>query len=125
MLGIGCAALPRGAEPGVIVVRNTSGRDVASVTLAPSGDSADGISRSGSLSPLPRGVQQVVVRPSHAPPLASEVEFRWTETGGRVRAVTLDLEPTLRAARGGPGEALVFELLPGGRVATRVEAWPR
>jgi hypothetical protein len=120
--GSGCAGLrgSGGAEPGVLAVRNSSGRDVDRFSLAPVGP-RDGSARHGSLSPVPRGVTQVVVRPTNAPRLSGEIDVEWTEVAGRSFSLRRDLRPVLAGARGGPQEALVFELLPDGGLRVDLE----
>ena len=118
----GCAwfSPSRRAEPGVLVVRNASGRDVDLFRLAPVARRHRN-ARYGSVSPVPRGVSQVVVRPTDVPPLTDELDVEWSEVGGRIFSHRVDLRPTLRDAVGGPDEALVFELLPDGGLELRLE----
>jgi hypothetical protein len=123
LLALGCALLPQAqrAEPGIIVVRNKSGRDVLEVRLANASATPDPAVRHGSLSPVPQGVSQVVVRPTDAPPLAHAVDVSWTDSSGETWSVRVDLDEALGGATGGPDLALVFELRPVGELQAHAE----
>lgn len=116
-----CASLRTGPEPGVIVVRNSSGVNVARAELASDAPGAGPYVRQGSVSPVPSGATQVIGRATDAPRLARRVELRWVEVTGLEHTARVDLAPVLRDSVGGRDEALVFELLPGGGLDTRLE----
>ena len=122
-LALGCALLAPSArpEPGIIVVRNQSGRDVLQVTLVNASATRDTYVGRESSSPVPEGVSRVVVRATDAPPLAQAVNVSWTDTSGETWAARVDLDETLRDATGGPDLALVFELRPMGELRAHVE----
>jgi len=121
-----CASLPLGAgqEPRMIVVRNLSGADIATVTLreAVSGQHASGF---GSLSPVPAGVAQVYVRGTEPPPFPRTVAVEWLDNEGRTHVKALSLSKALRNSTGGSDEALVFEIWPAEEVLVLIEKIPK
>ena len=62
------------------------------------------------------GFEQVLLDPD-----GEVLELRWVEVTGVEHASRVDLAPVLRDSVGGRGEALVFELLPGGALDIRLE----
>lgn len=109
-----CASLPIGrtAEPPVIVVKNSSGIDIATVTLREAGRSPDRAGRFGSLSPVPAGVSQSYMRPKEPPPFPADVAVEWIDGEGRTRSRNVNVSKALRSSTGAAGEALVFEIGP-------------
>lgn len=103
-------------EPPVIIVYNNStvGLRVVSLRAAPgTGSEPD---RIGSVSPVPRGTSQVFGRATDAPPLPPVGEISWSDDLGRDYSRKVTLEAALQEATGEPGEALVFEIRPGGKL---------
>jgi len=121
-----CASLPlgTGSEPRIIVVRNLSGADIATVTLreSASGQHASGF---GSLSPVPAGVAQVYVRGTDPPPFPRTVAVEWLDSEGRTHVKELSLSKALRSSTGGSDEALVFEIWPAEEVLVLMEKIPQ
>ncbi|MCK5492358.1 MAG: hypothetical protein KAJ14_04525, partial [Candidatus Omnitrophica bacterium] len=70
MLAGGCSIIQRTkyAEPAIIAVRNNSGKSLSVVTLREARNAGNKQVRMGSISPVPRGVTQVIGRPSSPPP---------------------------------------------------------
>jgi hypothetical protein len=121
-----CASLPvaGGGEPRIIVVRNRSGVDIATVTLR---ESVPGqrVSGFGSLSPVPAGVSQVYVRPTDPPPFPRTVAVEWLDESGGTHVRELSLSKALRSATGGDDEVLVFEIWPAEEVLVLIERLPK
>jgi heat shock protein HslJ len=122
-IDLACSTLliSRNAEPPVIVVRNRSGVDIATVTLREAGRSPERAGRFGSLSPVPAGVSQSTVRPKAPPPFPAEVTVEWIDSEGRTRSRDVNVSKALRSATGAAGEALVFEIGPSEDVQVFVE----
>ncbi len=118
-----CASLPpgRGKEPKVIAIRNRSGADIATVTLREASRSGSAAARFGSISPVPDGATQVVVRPSNPPALPRTIAVEWVDSDNRTRVKELSLSAALRSLAGSPNEALVFEFGPFHDVLVFVE----
>jgi len=111
---LACSTLPIGAtaEPSVIVIRNRSNIDIATVTLRETSRSPDRALRFGSISPVPRGVSQMYIRPKDAPHFPKTVTLEWTDEQGRTLSRDVSLKSALRSATGAEGETLVFEIDP-------------
>jgi hypothetical protein len=127
LLALGCALLPQGerAEPGIIVIRNRSGHDVETVTLVNATATRGQAIRHGSISPVPQGVSQVVVRPTNPPPLAQAIDVTWNDSSGESFTVHVDLDEALAGQVGGPDLALVLELRSQGELSSYTEHRPR
>lgn len=108
-----CSSLPisREAEPSVIMVRNSTGADLAEASLS---EAAGGgvASRYGSISPVPRGASQVFGRPTDPRQFPRTVNLEWIDVQGSRHSRELSLKKVLRTATGAKGEALVFDILP-------------
>jgi hypothetical protein len=121
-----CASIPIGGgeEPRIIVVRNRTGADIATVTLR---EEVPGqrVSGFGSLSPVPAGVAQVYVRPTDPPPFPRSVAVEWVDSDGKTHVRELSLAKTLRSSTGGSDEALVFEIWPADEVLVLIEKLPK
>jgi len=121
-----CASLPigGGAEPRIIVVRNRSGADIATVTLreAVPGQHASAF---GSLSPVPAGVSQVYIRSTDPPPFPRTVAIEWLDHEGRKHVRELSLAKALRSATDSNDEVLVFEIWPAEEVLVLIEKIPK
>jgi heat shock protein HslJ len=122
-IDLACSTLPisRTAEPPVIVVRNRSGVDIATVTLREASRSRERAGRFGSLSPVPAGVSQSTVRPKAPPPFPADVAVEWIDSEGRTRSRDVNVSKALRSATGVAGEALVFDIGPFEDVQVFVE----
>lgn len=118
-----CASLPISAdkEPRIIVIRNRSGADIATVTLREAGREAQA-SRFGSISPVPSGVSQEYIRPTDPPPFPRTIAIEWVDSAGRTHVRDLSLSKALRSATGSRGEALVFEFWPSEDVLVFIES---
>jgi heat shock protein HslJ len=118
-----CATLPAGsfAEPPVIVVRNRSGADIATVTLRETSRTPDRALRFGSLSPVPAGASQSYVRPKDPPRFPKTVTLEWIDRQGQTHVRDLSVAPALRSATGAADELLVFEIGPYEDVLVLVE----
>jgi heat shock protein HslJ len=114
LAGAACSTLPvsRTAEPPVIVVRNRSGIDIATVTLCEAGGSSERAGRFGSLSPVSTGVSQSYVRPKAPPSFPANVAVEWVDSEGRTRSRDVNVSKALRSATGAAGEVQVFEIGP-------------
>jgi heat shock protein HslJ len=117
-----CASLPigRDVEPSVIMVRNSTGADLAEASLseAKKGGSA---SRYGSISPVPRGESQVFGRPTNPRQFPRTVNLEWIDGQGSRHSRELSLSNVLQTATGAKGEALIFDVLPQGDAAVYLE----
>ena len=114
-----CSA-PGGPSPAQILVRNASGVDVETVWLQEVPAEGATSVRMGLVSPLPRGLTQVVNRPSGARPLPAVVEVAWMPAGGSRRSRFVQLAGLVEAP-GSKDGALVFELRPDGTVRAALE----
>ena len=115
----GCASLA-GLQPGVIAIRNLSGRQAQSVSIQEDRE-AGSPRRVGGMSPVMQNQTYTYVRPADAKPLPARVRVVFSYAGGAERSVALDLRPALRQATGDANEAIVFELQPGGTVDAYLE----
>jgi heat shock protein HslJ len=117
-----CSArlIGKGVEPTVIIVRNSTGADLAEANLS---EAAGGTraSRIGSISPIPRGTSQVFVRSTKPQPFPHTVNLEWIDAQGSRHSRKLSLEKVLQATTGAKGEALVFDVLPQGDAAVYLE----
>ncbi len=117
-----CSSLPigRGVDPSVIIVRNSTGADLAEATLS----EASGGSRAaryGSISPIPRGASQVFVRPNNPLQLPRNVILEWINDQGSRYSLELSLKQVLQTHAGEKGGTLVFDILPQGDAAVYLE----
>ena len=119
----GCATPPaaRAPEPRIIVIRNSTGRDLQSVSLGTIPTRAGASRRIGSLAPVPSGASSTVVRPPAAPPLPTECELRWTNAMDETFSLKIGLKDVINHANGQPSEALVFEIRADGSVLVFLE----
>ncbi len=119
---VACSTLPIGTvtEPPVIIVRNSTGADLAKATLS----EAAGGNRAfqyGSISPVPRGASQIFVRPTKPQKLPKTVNLEWIDDQGIRHSRELSLMKVLQTATGTKGEAIVFDIWPRGDVAVFLE----
>jgi len=117
-----CSSLQIGtrAEPTVIIVRNSTGADLAEASLSEAKD-GNNASRYGSIAPVPRGASQVFVRPTKTRNLPGSVNLAWIDAQGDRYSRELSLKKELRTATGEKDEALVFDILPQGDVSVYLE----
>ncbi len=119
---VACSTLPIGTvtEPPVIIVRNSTGADLAKATLS----EAAGGNRAfqyGSISPVPRGASQIFVRPTKPQKLPKTVNLEWIDDQGIRHSRELSLMKVLQTATGTKGEAIVFDIWPRGDVSVFLE----
>ena len=116
-----CSSLPisRDVEPSVIMVRNSTGADLAEVSLSEVGGGS--ASRYGSISPVPRGASQAFGRPTNPEQFPRVVKIEWIDDRGSRHSRELSLKKVLRSATGSTGEALVFDIHPQGDVDVYLE----
>jgi len=116
------AASPHAAlEPRLIVIRNATGRDLASVSIQEAGKPFKDAIRIGSISPLTRGGGAIIERQSGSPPLPDAALVMWTDARRVVRRAEVSLRRALGRATGAANEALIFDLQPFDRVRVSVE----
>jgi hypothetical protein len=117
-----CASLSAGGgnEPRTIVIRNSSGADIAAVTLREAGWNS-GESRFGSIAPVPQGVSQEVGRPTDPPPLPKAIAVEWIDHQGRIVVRELSLRKALKGSAGRRNAAIVFEIGPAEEVLVFIE----
>jgi heat shock protein HslJ len=116
-----CSSLPvsTGAEPPMIMVRNSSGTDLTEVSLSEAAGGSS--SRYGSISPVPRGASQVFGRGTNPRQFPRTVNLEWIDDQGSRHSRELSLKKVLRTATGAKGEALVFDIRPQGDVDVYLE----
>ena len=119
MLAGGCSIIQRTkyAEPAIIAVRNNSGKSLSVVTLREARNAGNKQVRMGSISPVPRGVTQVIGRPSSPPPLPSLVIIRWTGYDQRQYEREILLEKVLSDPNTQTKDSLIFEIRPFCRIS--------
>ena len=118
-----CVSAPFGRtnEPKIIAIRNRSGADIDTVTLREASRSASRAVRFGSLSPVPNGVTQIMVRQSNPPALPKTIAVEWVDSENRTRVKEVPLSAALRVASGSRDEALVLEFGPRDEMLVYVE----
>jgi heat shock protein HslJ len=110
----------RGAEPPMIMVRNSTGTDLEEVSLSEAAGGGN-VSRYGSVSPVPRGASQVVGRGTDPRQFPRTINLEWIDDQGSRHSRELSLKKVLRTATGAQGEALVFDIHPQGDVDVYLE----
>jgi hypothetical protein len=108
-------------EPNIIVIRNMSDDDLKSVYLSATTTGQHQAVRFGSVSPVPRGISQSLVRARTAPPLPSELLLRVTDKWDKETVVRVSIKELLLNATGADNEALVFIIKPNKSVEVRIE----
>jgi hypothetical protein len=114
--GCSSASQPPRVYPGIIAIHNASDKDLQQVMLREARSGPGESVRLGSVSPVPMGTIQQIVRGTNAPPLPLWVKVRWLTAQGRAYAVEVSLADILSRATGAPGETLVFAIRPQGRL---------
>ena len=114
----GCTSTsqPPRVYPGIIAIHNASDKDLQQVMLTEARSEPGESVRLGSVSPVPMGTIQQIVRGTNAPPLPLWVKVRWLNAQGQAYAVEVSLAGILSRATGAPGETLVFEIQSQGRL---------
>jgi len=105
----GCTSLPNLGfiEPKAIIVRNNSGTGLSQVDLFEVKKRSGEGGRFGSISPVPEGASQILVRGSSPPPLPAVIGVRWIDNRGREFHEQVSLKQILKQSSehsgGGPG----------------------
>jgi len=79
-------------------------------------DASESERRIGMMSPVAENFTYTFVRPAHASPLPQKVRVVVSYAGVSEQSTVIDLGDALHKSTGGPNEAIVFELRPGGAV---------
>ena len=108
-------------EPKIIVVRNLSQDDLKTVYLSAVPEDKHSAVRFGSVSPVPRGISQSVVRARNAPPLPPELLLRLTDRLGHDTVARVFIKDLLSSSTGVDNEALVFVIKPDNSVEVSLE----
>lgn len=108
-------------EPGIIAVRNSTGDTLAAVRIEDAQPPDGGARRLGEMSPVMPDFTHVFARSELAPALPPRVKVQWRDGSGRDQSAIVDIRQVLKQARGGADEALLFEIMPGGKVQARIE----
>ena len=118
LIAAGCSTVqrPNYAEPRIIVVRNSSGIHLATVSLRGVGERGGDSIRVGTISPVGAGVSQVFKRPTQPPPLPKRVVISWADYNQRQYERELSLEQVLTDPDAQTRDTLVFEITAFGRV---------
>jgi hypothetical protein len=113
-----CAGFPlnKGKEPQTIIIRNRCQIGLAEVSLQEPPKLGGRPVRHGAISPVPRGIYQVLIRPSNPPPLPKTLIVQWIDDSGRSYTQNVAIRKVLRESTGHPDEALVFDIYPQGEV---------
>ena len=101
-------------EPGVIVIRNKSGRNADSMSVQQDRGSETGPLRMGAISPVIANMSYPFVRPNDAPSLPNKIRVNWQFPTQSPQSAVVSTGEALKNATGAPGEAIVFELQPSG-----------
>jgi hypothetical protein len=112
---LGCAVVIGGArkEPRILIIRNSSGVDIRSVTLGAADSSDRNKGKHGTVSPVPLGASQVYFRPGSAPPLPKTLLISWVTKGSISHAREIALAAATNSAHDSMANAMVFEIHPG------------
>lgn len=118
LVSAGCVTVeqPAKKEPAIIAVRNLGYDDLSHVHLSAVPKQQDSATRFGSVSPVPRGITQSVVRARKAPPLPAEMLVRWTSKNGKEYRQQISLQPLIEKSTGREDEILLFVIQPDQRV---------
>jgi hypothetical protein len=104
-------------KPTAIIVRNNSGINYASASLAGLQENSRAARAFGQLAPIPTGVEQVYGRATRAPALPDRVEFRLQTYQGQTITREFQLDSLAQDAEKITSPyVLIFELQPGGEV---------
>lgn len=103
-------------EPHAIVIRNSSYANLRIVTLSEAKGHRNNSARHGSISPVPSGRDQAIIRPSPPTPLPNTVEISWTDDQNRQYFQSVDLKKYFYMNSEESKKALVFEIRPSGIV---------
>ena len=103
-------------EPHAIVIRNSSYANLKIVTLSEAKGGKNNSVRFGSISPVPSGRDQTIIRPSPPPPLPNTVEISWTDDQNRDYFQNVDLKKYFYINSEEGKKALVFEIQSSGIV---------
>ena len=110
---LGCAAVIGGTrkEPRILIIRNSSGAGIRSVTIGTAGSSDGQHGKYGTVSPAPSGASQVYFRPDSAPPLPKTLLISWVtnDSISHAREITL----ATKSSHDPKANAMVFEIHPG------------
>ena len=120
----GCASTPSSrsaSEPGIITLRNSTGRSLASVRVEDARASSGSPRRLGEMSPVLPDNTYVFVRPPNAPPLPPRLAVQWRDAARRESSAEVSIGDALKHATGAPDEALLLEILPSGTVDARID----
>lgn len=104
------------SEPRAIVIRNLSGGNVESVELSEAPRSGIQARRVLMVSHIPRNVTQRVGRADNARPLPPHAQVSWTDAQGHRFRQDIALKRILADSTGRPGNVLIVDLFPDGRV---------
>ena len=112
---LGCAAVTGGArkDPRILIIRNSSGAGIRSVTLGTADSSDRHHGKYGTISPVPSGVSQVYFRPDSAPPLPKKLLISWVTNDSISHARELSPAAATKSAHDSRANAMVFEIHPG------------
>ena len=110
LLLVSCVTVeePPKKEPAIIAVRNLSYDDLSVVQLSGITAQHAATGRFGSVSPVPSGITQSVVRSRNAPALPPEMMVRWTDKIGKQYYQKVSIQELLSKATGNENEAIVF-----------------
>ena len=107
------------------MVRNLSHDDLKTVYLSAVPKDKHSAVRFGSVSPVPRGISQSVVRARTAPPLPPELLLRLTDKQGHETVARVFIKDLLSSTTGADNEALVFVIKPDHSVEVSLEYLPQ
>ena len=91
-----------------IIIKNSTEKSIKKVTISGSNG------RTGSISPLPIGVEQIYGRGSRVKPLAESLNIHWIDATGKVYTKSLSTTSYLDASLPNTRKTLIFELMPYG-----------
>ena len=104
------------SEPGIIAVRNNSGKPLSIVSLKEVPHESKQSIRVGSVSPVPKGATQVFHRPSPPPPLPKRLMISWEDNTQQRYEKEIQLRSFLSSSMLTIEDTLVFEIGPSGKV---------
>ncbi len=123
----GCSTIltSQRAEPEVIILRNSSNINIKTISLraAKAEKNQTGI-RFGSISPLPVGRDQTIVRPVKSKKLPSILQVSWVDENNRQFIKEVNLKKLLYPANENDRNAIVFEVQSLGVVNIFAEKHP-